>query len=221
MPNGKLVVIEGADAVGKKTQSRLLMAELMSGGKKVDVLSFPRYENFFGKLIREALDGDLGDFRHLHPKLASLPYILDRIHSREDVVRALVENDVVICNRYMESNVAYAMARVLFPEDRLEIMKWLYQAEYDELGFIPQADLVILLDTVHAASGGLVWKRGEKLDQHEADEDFQKDVMDCYRALARTFPDAWRVVRCNDGIQMRTPQEISCDVLKAVREVLA
>ncbi|MFH1473216.1 MAG: hypothetical protein ABIF06_02290 [bacterium] len=212
--SGKLIVVEGGDAVGKETQSRLLFAELMRRGYKVAVLSFPMYDSFFGTLVRESLDGKYGDFRHLHPKWASLPYMLDRICASSTIEMHLAENDFVICNRYVESNAAYGMAKLA--GDREEFLRWLLQAEYEVLGFVPKPFRVILLDTVHAASGGLLSTRRRKVDQYEADGGYQKQVIWAYKELARHFPDYWHVVPCNDGAEMRGMEEISADVLRAL-----
>lgn len=212
--SGKLIVVEGGDAVGKETQSRLLFAELMSRGHRVKVLSFPMYDTFFGSLVRESLDGKYGDFRNLHPKWASLPYMLDRICAAPMIAECLAENDFVICNRYVESNAAYGMAKLA--GGREEFLKWLLQAEYEVLGFVPKPFRVILLDTVPAASAGLLLKRGERADQYEADRGYQKDVVWAYKELARHFPEYWRVVPCNDGTEMRGLEDIHADVLVAL-----
>jgi len=212
--NGKLIVVEGGDAVGKETQSRLLFAEIVKRGHKVVALSFPMYDTFFGTLVRESLDGKYGDFRNLHPKLASLPYMLDRICAASIIQEHLAENDFVICNRYVESNAAYGMAKLT--SGREEFLRWLLEAEYEILRFVPKPFRVILLDTVPAASGGLLWTRGRKVDQYESDGDYQRQVLWAYKELAKHFPDYWRVVSCNNGIEMRGLEGIHTDVLAAL-----
>lgn len=223
MPRGKLVVIEGGDATGKKTQCDLLVSELEKREVKVVQVSFPRYETFFGKLVKEALSGSLGDFRNLHPKLASLPYMMDRMTAHCEVETLLESHDLVLFNRYVESNAAYGMAKLVVEEEIQEFLLWLLQAEYEVLGeFIHKPDLVILLDTTPAASGGLVWNRGGPSDQYERDREFQKSVIWCYKALADQFPDYWRVVQCDiGGTRMRTPESIHVDVLRLVLWLLA
>jgi dTMP kinase len=216
----KLIVLEGPDAAGKKTQTDLAKAALQSQGLTVTVLSFPRYETFFGKLIRDALDGKLGDFLHLHPKLASLPYMLDRLCARVDLEAARESSDVVICNRYMESNVAFCMAKIADPVERHELMKWLYQAEYVEMDFIPHADRVIVLDADVSVSAKLHDIRGEKKDLYEADRDFQAHVLECYRALAAS-QEKWCLIKCNEGEIMRTPAAIHEDVMGAITKLMA
>ena len=46
---GKLIVIDGIDGSGKKTQTKLLVERLKKNGARVETLDFPQYDSFFGK----------------------------------------------------------------------------------------------------------------------------------------------------------------------------
>ena len=49
MPSrGKLIVLEGIDGSGKRTQLEMLARALSARGVTFKQLSFPRYEGFFG-----------------------------------------------------------------------------------------------------------------------------------------------------------------------------
>ena len=60
MSKGKLIVIEGLDGSGKATQSALLCEALAAGGKSVNKLSFPCYDDDSSALVRMYLAGRFG-----------------------------------------------------------------------------------------------------------------------------------------------------------------
>src|SRR5256712_11134380 len=105
----RLIALEGIDQAGKKTQTRLLSASLRREGFKVGTLSFPIYSTSSGRLIRSFLAGRAKTSPHaLH-----LLYSLNRWENMETITGALKKNDLVICNRYTPSNLAYGEARGL------------------------------------------------------------------------------------------------------------
>jgi dTMP kinase len=91
---GKLIVIEGGDGAGKGTQSELARAALAELGE-ITYFDFPRYgKSIAGKIVGAALKGDYGDFLHMHPLISSLPYALDRVGAREEILAALEKGNV-------------------------------------------------------------------------------------------------------------------------------
>lgn len=200
---GKLIVLDGGDGAGKGTQTKLLIEKLQSRGFAVSSLDFPRYEeSLFGGLCGRALKGEFGDFVALSPYLASLPYTLDRVGVRSELFR-LLEYNVVVCNRYTPSNIAYQAAK-LSGKMREKFVDFLTTAEYVELG-LPMPSLVLYLYVpvriAHVlvaqknARGYLGKKRGAR-DQHEANQAYQERVMKTYLWLAKKNPGTWRVINC-------------------------
>jgi dTMP kinase len=57
---GKLIVIDGTDASGKQTQSKLITSLLFSRDKKVMHISFPNYEEDYCAPVRMYLKGEFG-----------------------------------------------------------------------------------------------------------------------------------------------------------------
>ena len=55
MKKGKIILIEGTDGSGKKTQAELLCEKLISMGILCKVVSFPRYGTPTGKIISECV----------------------------------------------------------------------------------------------------------------------------------------------------------------------
>src|SRR5580704_15426600 len=109
-----LIAIEGIDGSGKGTQSRILVERLRQSGRKVELISFPRYEEtFFGRLIGSFLNGQFGTLDQVHPVLVSLLFAGDRFESRPKLEKALATCDVVVLDRYVASNVAHQGAKIL------------------------------------------------------------------------------------------------------------
>ena len=100
-----LIVIEGIDGSGKGTQAKALTDRLNDAGRRAELLSFPRYrETLFGHAIGDFLNGRFGQLNEVHPFLASVLYAADRYESKAVLLKALEQNEVVICDRYVPSN---------------------------------------------------------------------------------------------------------------------
>lgn len=223
MKKGKLIVIDGVDGTGKGTQAKLAITALSSRGT-VELQDFPRYgESRAGELCGMALKGDLGDFRNLHPKLASLPYTLDRIGVREKIRDALTRGHV-ICNRYTPSNAMYQAAKLQDPGERKAFILWLEELEYEELQ-LPRPDLVIYLSVPFEVSRKLTEGKDARnymggvakaLDVHERDDEYLKEVAELYRTTASHRPQTWKVIECMQGETLRTPEDIHAEVMTLI-----
>jgi dTMP kinase len=219
MKRNTLIVIEGGDAAGKKTQSNLLVRRF-SWLKKIDDVSvekfdFPRYDSPTGRIIGRALKGSYGDFRHLHPHLASAIYTVDRAAAKPQLEKCLAEG-VVICDRYTPSNIAFQSAK-LDQSEREEFIRELEEIEYEDVG-LPRPTVVVFLDVPVEISKKLAKERGE-LDQHESDIEYQEQVAQVYRDLSSRRSD-WIVVKCVEDGVILSPEKIHERVIKAVEPFL-
>lgn len=145
MSPGRLIVLEGMDAAGKGTQLLLLRNRLEASGLRTATFSFPRYASTLGgRAVRAFLSGDVSaPAADDWPAIAAL-YALDRLESRRELSTALREHDVVLCDRYVPSNVAYTLARV--PRDQFDpVSRWVENLEYATY-VLPVPDLRIWLD---------------------------------------------------------------------------
>jgi len=142
-PTGTFVVFEGGDGVGKSTQVRLLAEHLAAGGHEV-VTTFEPGATALGALLRGVLlHGDAGD---VGARTEALLYAADKAEHLHEVVRpALARGAVVVCDRYVDSMVAYQGAgRVLDPDEVEGVARW----ATEDL----RPDLTVLLD-LEAAEG--------------------------------------------------------------------
>src|SRR3954470_23833003 len=97
---GKILVIEGADGVGKNTASKGVRDALNASGRRATVIGFPRYgETIGGVTIGRFLAGEMAV--PVTPRAAAVLYALDRLEWLPRIEEALAANDVLIFDRYI------------------------------------------------------------------------------------------------------------------------
>lgn len=108
MGGGFFVVFEGIDGSGKTTQRDILARVLEARGERVHVTREPS-DGAIGKLIRERLAGKPEDAPHW--RAMAMLFAADRLeHLRTEIEPALAEGAIVLCDRYVASNIAYQTA---------------------------------------------------------------------------------------------------------------
>jgi dTMP kinase len=217
---GFFIVLEGIDGSGKGTQAGRLAETAVGAGRTVASFSFPLYDdNPFSRAIGQYLNGELGALDDVHPALSALLYACDRFHARPELERAIEEHDLVVCDRYVGSNLAHQGSQ-LQGEERERLLDWLVEVEYGEFR-LPKPDLVVLLDAHPKLARELVAKKGARsytsleadiLESDEAHGDASREI---YLELARR--DDWHVVGTarEDG-RVRDIDEIAADIWAAV-----
>ena len=135
---GVFVVFEGGDGVGKSTQVELLctaLAPTRPGGRPH--LRAGGHRVLGAKIRRLVLDPATGD---LAPRAEALLYAADKAQHLYAVVRpALARGAVVVCDRYVDSMLAYQGAgRVLAVAEVEQVARW----ATEDL----RPDLTVLLD---------------------------------------------------------------------------
>ena len=214
-----LVAVEGVDGSGKGTQTRLLAEHARAEGIAVRVFSFPRYgDNPFSDAAARFLNAEFGD---PSPELAALPYAGDRFLARPEIDAALADGALVVCDRYVASNMAHQGARVAGP-DRERLLDWIARVEYGAYA-LPRPDLTILLDLPVQTAGELVLRKGARdyteraQDMLEGDAVHTAAAQEVYRSLV---DGSWQVVDAVRDGELRPPQEIAAEIWDAVRSRL-
>lgn len=219
-----LVAIEGIDGAGKGTLTSGLKARAEAAGLTVTALSFPRYETtHFSRLIAEYLNGEYGALDTVPPRFAALLYAGDRFESRDMLLELIAGHDLVICDRYVASNMAYQGARMP-AADRPAFLDWLARTEFDTFA-MPKPALTLLLATDTATADALVARKAQRSytdatrDLHEAAGDLMTRVAAAYVDLATADPRTWRPVQALDASgALRTPQAIADDAWALIAE---
>ena len=214
-----LIVIEGIDGSGKGTQSQLLMDRLAEAGYDVHLFSFPRYMEKFGKLVGRYLNGDFGELDRVHPQLASLLYSLDRFDVKNELEAQLAIRDVVICDRYVPSNIAHQCARLSDSEEAEELNKFLVDLEYVTFG-LPVPNNVIQLDLPVQMAQKLIAKKAGRdytdkdADLHESDANYLGEVRKWYSraSLKGQHAVCWNQIRVDRNGHIRSVEDVHQDI---------
>ena len=219
-----LLAIEGIDGAGKGTQASQLAETAAAHGYRVASFSFPLYDgNPFSRAITDYLNGEFGGLDEVHPELAALLYAGDRFHAKPRLETALRECDLVVCDRYVASNLAHQGAK-LSGDARRRLLDWLDEVEYGAFG-LPRPDLAILLDAPATLARELVARKGARAyttleaDIHESAAGHGDASREVYLELAER--EGWRVVStaAQDGAA-RDVAEIAKEIWGAVEPLL-
>jgi dTMP kinase len=192
MANAKLIVLESLDGGGKTTQSDLIKKYLEKHNIKYEYIHFPSYDhNEYGKVISAFLRGEYGNVDEVNPIFVANIYAMDRYLYLPTLQKQMVENDVVVLDRYVFSNMAFQGAKYNTDVQSQIMRDWINEFEFGFLE-LPYPDLNIFFDVpIKIIKERLKEKReGKDRDYlkgksyiHELDIEFQKKVRDNYLAL--------------------------------------
>ena len=217
---GKLIAIEGIDGSGKATQVELLTAALRERGHSVFATGFPQYDSWFGKMVGQFLNGELGPLESVDPHFSALLYAGDRFEAKIKLETALGNGQIVLVDRYIGSNLAHQTARVDAAK-RTAFQEWIEHLEYVIYG-LPKEDLVLYLRVPPPEAQKLVALKSARSytsaqkDLQEASLRHLEDAAQMYDSLSKRTN--WNTIECFDSKrnQMRTADEIAKKVLGTV-----
>jgi dTMP kinase len=201
---GVFIVFEGVEGAGKGTQIRLAREFLESEGFEVQVTREPGGTDV-GERVRELLLE--GGSVPIEPRTEALLFAAARAQHVASVIRpALEEGRVVLCDRYLDSSLAYqGVARGLGEPDILNLNVWATQ------GLFP--DLVILLH--FEPDQGLARLGGERDRIESEGADFMAKVADAYLRIAEEHPERFVVIDAGG-----TPDQVHGEVRDALLRLL-
>lgn len=201
---GLFVAFEGVEGSGKGTQIRLAKEYLESLGLEVLVTREPGGTELGEKLRQILLDRSTGA---LDAKAEALLFAASRAEHVASVIRpALAAGKVVLCDRYIDSSLAYqGWARGLGEQDILTLNVWATQ------GLFP--DLTILL---HLEPEAGLRRTVDEPDRIELEgPEFHAKVADAYLRIAEEHPERFVVVDASD-----TSERVHEQVVAALGRVL-
>jgi len=196
------ITFEGLDGSGKSTQAELLAQALRGTGLDVVTTREPGGTPL-GEHVRELLlSGD-----EISPWAEAALFTAARAELVDGVIAPALESGaVVICDRYLDSSLAYqGVARGLGVDRVLELNLPAIR------GQLPDRTFLLEIDPGEAARR--VGENGDRIERE--DEQFRQQVANAYRLLAETFPQRIEVV---DGT--RPALEIAKEIFGLVRESL-
>jgi dTMP kinase len=220
----RFLVIEGLDGSGKSTQVDRLRHYLNERGTAFRYLHFPRLEEgVYGKLIARFLRGEMGDINHVDPYLVALIFAGDRNDAKEMIETWIGQEELVLVDRYVYSNIAFQCAKLTTASEREALTDWIAELEF---GYhrLPVPDMNVFLDvpfeftqrqlSVSRAGQDRDYLKGGQ-DIHERDLAFQEQVRAVYLSLTKRF-DNIRVVECGDERGNMLPPEKVFDKLISI-----
>ncbi len=193
------VTFEGLDGSGKSTQAELLRARLEADGREVVATREPGGTEL-GEQIRDlVLHGG-----HVAPWAEALLYAASRAQHVEEVIRPALEAGAdVICDRYVDSSVAYqGVARGLGLDRVLDLN--LNAVD----GLLPERTFLLRLDPA-AVTDRLDGER-DRLERESGA--FYARAGEGYRELAERFPERIVVLDAT-----RPAEELAEEVYGALR----
>lgn len=221
------VVIEGLDGSGKSTQIKLIRAFLENEKIPFHYLHFPRTESPpFGELIGGFLRGDFGKIEQVHPKLIATIYALDRNDAKLQMDNWLLNNELILCDRYVYSNIAFQCAKLNKISEQEGLSSWIKEIEFNYFR-IPRPELSIYLNVPFSfiSKNLKQLRQGEdraylagKSDIHEADIEFQRKVQEMYLWQVSKEPDFIPVECSSNGKIMLTPDDIFSKLISLFRK---
>jgi dTMP kinase len=220
---GRLVAIEGIDGSGKGTQAGILREAFLAAGLRCQLFSFPRYkETGFGAKIGDFLNGRFGNLDQVSPFLVSLLFAGDRFESRELLRQAIASNDVVLCDRYVASNIAHQGAKAGGAQ-RQEVIEWIQFVEY-QLFELPRPDRVLFLDLPVRQAMTLIAKKQRRsytdlaADLQESDSHYLQQVHDVYCQLA-AGESGWIQIDCLDGEAVKPVEQVAAEIWRTLGDI--
>ena len=182
------ITFEGPDGSGKTTALNTLVDYLKSQGIEFILTREPGSElSKESRAIREIL---INPENNIPAMAEAILFSADRrIHLEQVIWPALKENKIVLCDRYVDSSLAYQGAgRKLGIEEIKTINEVATNKTYP--------DLTVFFDITPEQSAARIEKRGgQEHDRMElAGQDFHKRVYEGYQTVIKMFPNRFEVV---------------------------
>ncbi|WP_271395929.1 dTMP kinase [Neomicrococcus lactis] len=188
--SGLFIVFEGGDGAGKSTQAALLASRLERADRHVLRTREPG-----GTVVGEKLRGLILDHGNgtVDARTEALMFAASRAaHVEQVLLPALNEGTDVICDRYIDSSVAYqGVGRGLGTDKVLALNTWATS------GLVP--DLTVLLDIDPVAGRARRLRDNATEDRLESEPDeFHASIRAAFRSLADASPERYLVLNALD-----------------------
>ena len=212
---GMILAFEGLDGSGKETQTKLLEKRLKDIGIKVLRIEFPNYENEYSLFVKEYLKGKFE--KNMNPYVVSVFFSLDRLGLYETIMKKyLNERYVILCDRYVYSNLIYQGSKIEDLHEREKFFNWVLDFEYNMCGLLKEK-ITFFMDIPINISLDIVKSRGEK-DVHEEDEEFLRKCYENCKYIAEKYNLVH--INCFSNGKLLSVEEINDCIYEYVLKIL-
>jgi dTMP kinase len=200
---GLFITFEGGDGSGKSTQARLLAERLRDEGYPV-VRTFEPGGTSIGVALRELL---LNARFAIKPLTELLVFEAARAENVETVIKpALRRGDIVICDRFTDSSIAYQGYGKDVPLEKIEgISKLVTNGVVPSITFLLDIEPRLSLQRLAEAGGDRIgghlqlgFDMADQFDGHKRHGGWEVEVHEKIRQgyldLANQEPERWRVI---------------------------
>ncbi|MBQ1353024.1 MAG: dTMP kinase [Firmicutes bacterium] len=204
MKKGIFISLEGPDGSGKSTQIRYIVEYLESRGYETVLTREPGGTSIGEKIRDVILDRENSE---MDPMTETMLYAASRAQHVAQVIRpALEQGKVVICDRFVDSSIAYQG----FGRDLGDCVA--YINEYAIMGCVP--DITFLMKLPPEEGIGRIGS-GEK-DRLESEKiSFHQKVYEGYEYLEKTYPGRIRGIDASGSIE-----EIRAEIEKQLEKLI-
>lgn len=190
------ITFEGIEGSGKTTQQRLVAEHLRSLGKTVVVTKEPG-----GTPLADRIRAILLDSSNVIDPIAEVFLFAAsrRQHTTEVIEPAIGRGEIVLCDRYADSTLAYQGFGRLIDLDRLRALN-----EWATDALVP--DITLLFDLPEEVGLNRANSRNAAATQDEGrfeaeDLRFHRRVREGYLAMAVAEPGRYRIVDANGSVE--------------------
>jgi len=202
------ITFEGGEGSGKTTAIKRIIAELESRGYEVILTREPG-----GTPIGEQIRNVILDKENtaMDPRTEALLYAASRRqHLVEKILPAIKEGKVVLCDRYLDSSLAYqGGARNLGIEEILNVNLYATEGFEPDITFLFDIEPELGLARIAANAGREV----NRLDVEKLD--FHHKVRESFHKVAAMFPNRFRIIDASKG-----PDEVFNAAFQEIEKVL-
>ncbi len=205
----KFITFEGGEGSGKSTVMKDVAARLTKEGYKLVLTREPGGTPIAEEIRNVILDKDN---TKMDPRTEALLYAASRRqHLVEKIWPALERGEIVLCDRYLDSSLAYqGGARGLGVDEVLSINMFATEGEYP--------DLTLLFDLEPEEGLKRIEKnKGREVNRLDLEKlEFHKKVRDNFHALAKKYSTRYVIIDASKSLN-----EVEDEVYKIIKETIS
>jgi dTMP kinase len=205
---GRFVSLEGGEGVGKSTQSRALAAALRARGIEVVETREPGGSTGAEAIRKLLLEGGADRWGARAEALLFAAARAD--HVDKTILPALEAGKWVICDRFLDSSIAYQGGADGLGADAIRALH-----EVGSAGLLPDRTLLLTLAEDEAMAREAARDAGRPDRFGARDPEYHRRVTGTFLKLAEAEPARWRIVEAKGS-----PEEVAHALLAAIGDLL-